>query len=232
MSGRHGKGAEVTYMKRFGLVALVALALNACVPGYLEQNNSQVLMRITKVSSESGEDEEESDFLLSDVTPVFNDNAVLTVEVLPKNSNELLVTGRFNDVMVERYEVRYFRTDGRNTEGVDVPYRFTGALGTLIPVNSDGDIPFIVVRHSAKLEPPLKNLAFVNGTGSGGGLDILTVIAEITIHGRTTSGEIVRAAARLTITFADFADEDTTTTTLAGGGGSTTTTVPSGQSGF
>lgn len=219
-------------MKRFGLVALAALALNACVPEYLEQNNSQVLMRIIKVSSESGENEEEGDFLLSDVTPVFNDNAVLTVEVLAKNPS-IQDVGRFNDVMIERYEVRYFRTDGRNTEGVDVPYRFTGAIGTLIPVNTDGDIAFIVVRHTAKLEPPLKNLVFIPGTVSGGGLDILTCIAEITLHGRTTRGEAVTASARLTVTFADFADDTTdVTTTLAGGTTTTTTTVPTSRTGF
>jgi hypothetical protein len=201
-------------MKRFGLsaLAMAALTLNACVPDYLETNNSQVIMRITKVSSEAGEQAEPSDFLHSDVVPVFNDNAVITVEVLPKNPT-IEVTGRFNDVMIERYEVRYFRTDGRNQEGVDVPFRITGPLGTLIPLGEDADVAFVVVRHQAKTEPPLRNLAFIPDLGSGGGLDILTVVAEITLHGRTTRGEGVTASARLQITFADFADDDTDVST-------------------
>ena len=31
-------------------------------------------------------------------------------------------------MVVERYAVRYYRCDGRNTEGVDVPYCFQGPL--------------------------------------------------------------------------------------------------------
>lgn len=213
-------------MKRFGLSALAvaALSLNACVPDYLETNNSQVMMRISKVSSEEGEDEEPGDFLLSDVSPVFNDNAILTVEVLPKNPT-VDITSRFNDVMIERYEVRYLRSDGHNQEGVDVPFRITGPLGTLIPVNAEGDIAFVVVRHTAKLEPPLRNLQSVNNLGQGGGLSILTVFAEITLHGRTTRGEGVTASARLQITFADFADDDDTATTVATTTSTTTTTT-------
>lgn len=220
-------------MKRFGLVVLAALAFNACTPEFLTQNNSQVLMRVVKVSSEAGEESEEGDFLLSDVIPVFNDNAVITVEVLAKNPT-LPDPGRFNDVMIERYEVRYFRTDGRNQEGVDVPYRITGPLGTLIPVNSNADVAFVIVRHQAKEEPPLRNLRFVTNTGNGGGLGILTVVAEITLHGRTTRGEGVTASSRLQITFADFADENepTTSSTVPTSTTPTTTTLAGRPSGF
>jgi hypothetical protein len=198
-------------MKRFGFVVAVAMALTACTPDFVEQNSSSVLLRIVKVSSEAGEQEEESDFLLSDVTPNFNDNAVLTVEVLSKNPNTLAL-GSFNDVYLERYEVRYFRTDGRNQEGVDVPFRFTGALGTLARVNVETDVAFVVVRHQAKDEPPLRNLASVTVGDTGallaGGANILTTIAEITIHGRTTSGHALTATGRLTVTFANFADAE------------------------
>jgi hypothetical protein len=211
---------------------MAALTLNACVPDYLETNNSQVIMRITKVSSESGEEEEPGDFLLSDVAPNFNDNAILTVEVLPKNPS-IEVPGRFNDVMVERYEVRYFRSDGRNQEGVDVPFRISGPLGTLIPLGEDADVAFVVVRHAAKREPPLLNLQTVTNLGSGGGLDVLTCVAEITLHGRTTRGEGVTASARLQITFADFADaEDDTTSTVATTTTTTSTTLSPQRTGF
>ena len=162
---------------------------------------------------------------------MFNDNAVLTVEVLPKNPN-ILEPGRFNDVMIERYEVRYFRTDGRNAEGVDVPFRFTGGLGTLIPVEQRRRRR---VRRrtahrqagAAAQEPERSSTAPAAAEASTSS----HVIAEITIHGRTTSGEVVRAAARLNITFADFAD-DTTNASSTVPGSTTATTVPSGQSGF
>jgi hypothetical protein len=60
---------------------------------------------------------------------------------------------------------------------------------------------FVIVRHEAKLEPPLRNMR------GGGGLDILHTIANITLHGRTTSGKAVQVQGRLEVTFADFADD-------------------------
>jgi hypothetical protein len=81
----------------------------------------------------------------------------------------------------------------------------------------------VVVRHSAKEEPPLRNLAFfpqvdVNN-GVGGGEGIIHAIAGITVHGRTVSGRAVSAFGRLTVTFADF----------AGGGLQQPSPVPSAQ---
>jgi hypothetical protein len=31
-----------------------------------------------------------------------------------------------SDIVIERYDIRYIRSDGLSTEGVDVPYRITG----------------------------------------------------------------------------------------------------------
>jgi hypothetical protein len=182
----------------------------SCTPDFVEQNDSDVILRFVKIIGLEGEGEDEGDVLLSDVTPIFNDNARLSLEVIPKNPNPQIL-GNFNDVFLERYEVRYFRTDGRNTEGVDVPYRFTGAMATLVPANGQADAIIVVVRHTAKEEPPLRNLAFepqsnVPG-GPGGGHGIIHTIAEITVHGRTTSGKALAVTGRLTVTFADFADE-------------------------
>jgi hypothetical protein len=81
-------------------------------------------------------------------------------------------------------------------------------MATLVPVGEGAEAVIMVVRHQAKLEPPLRNLAFVTPTVNGGGQGILTTIAEITVHGRTTSGKGVSAQGRLTISFADFADAE------------------------
>ncbi len=35
-------------------------------------------------------------------------------------------------VFVERYEIRYYRSDGRATQGVDVPYTISGNLTTAV----------------------------------------------------------------------------------------------------
>jgi hypothetical protein len=208
-----------------GLGLILALAFGlSCTPGFLDNNQADVILRIAKITGTQGSagaaGGEESDFLNSDVDPVFNDNATLSFEVLAKNPNVASV-GLFNDVTLERYEVRYFRSDGRNQEGVDVPYRITGPMATLVPAGSGasagtGSASIVVVRHQAKIEPPLLNLqsVVVNSTGSltVGGAGILTCIAEITVHGRTTSGKVVSASGRLQINFANFADSTPTST--------------------
>ena len=99
-------------------------------------------------------------------------------------------------VFLDRYEVEYCRTDGRNMEGVDVPYRITGPLrGTCTSPRTRGGRGVRghhVVSHLAKFEPPLSNLVGFNVAGSSPtdpfvvpGQGIITTIAEITIHGRT-----------------------------------------------
>jgi hypothetical protein len=42
---------------------------------------------------------------------------------------------------------------------------------------------------------------------NGGGAQVLTTVARITIHGRTVSGRAVMTETALQITFADFADQ-------------------------
>ena len=61
---------------------------------------------------------------------------------------------------------------------------------------------FEIVRHQAKLEPPLKNLA-----GAGGGLGFISTIAEITFYGHDQNGNEVSVTGRMDVQFGDFADK-------------------------
>jgi hypothetical protein len=143
--------------------------------------------------------------LTSDVltgTTVVPDFANVTLAVRPKNQNFTNVPQIPLAVFVERYEIRYFRSDGRSVEGVDVPHRISGNITTAVDAGTDSatnvTISVEVVRRQAKLEPPLRNLV------AGGGELVLTCFAEITIHGRTTAGDAVKTSGRLQIDFADF----------------------------
>lgn len=203
----HGRSPATRLLSLLVVAALVSFG---CTADFATQSEADVILTITKIEANPGaEGQNDGDFLLSDVTPVFNDNATITFFLIPKNANTQVI-GNFNDVFLERYEVRFFRTDGRNTEGVDVPFRFTGAMATMVPVGVPTGAAVIVVRHSAKEEPPLRNLAFLPqgnvNNGVGGGEGIIHAIAEMTFHGRTISGRAVSATGRLSITFADFAD--------------------------
>lgn len=203
-----------------GAVVSVGLAMVGCVPDWAQQNSSPYIMEIASITKADG-----SLPILSDVSfPVINDEANVVVNIFRKNNNTGLGTSPVEHIYLERYEVRYFRTDGRNQEGVDVPFRITGPLGN-VRFHTPGpggageveaDILITIVRHQAKSEPPLRNLeGGVRGDTNVfqlPGAFVLTTVAEITIHGRTLQGDALVAVGRQQVTFADFPDE--------GGGGS------------
>jgi len=175
---------------------LGALAASGCVPDWAKQGDSPEILLMTAISGGTP--------LTSDVRistgSVCPDFTSLRVENHPKNP---LVsgTGFRGDIVIERYSVRYFRSDGRSTEGVDVPYAITGNVAQEIQEGSAAVLVLEVVRRQAKLEPPLRNLT------SGGGAQVVTMFAEVTIHARSTVNQTTNSAtARLQIDFADFVD--------------------------
>jgi len=188
-------------------MALGALALTGCTPSFVTNSQGDVLLTITEIAGVAGagpEADQDASSLFSDVVTgggVINDNAKVSVRLDLKNGNNAVTAGSFNDVLLERYEVSFTRTDGHNTQGVDVPYAFSGPMAIRVSVGGATEAVFVIVRHEAKLEEPLRNMR------DAGGLDVLHCIANITLHGRTTAGTAVQASGRLEVTFADFADQ-------------------------
>lgn len=106
-----------------------------------------------------------------------------------------------NSVTITRYRVVFKRTDGRSTQGVDVPYTFDGAVtATIPPDGSSVAASFVLVRAVAKQEPPL-----ITMVGAGGALYIST-LAEITFYGRDQAGNEVNVTGTITVNFADWGD--------------------------
>jgi hypothetical protein len=143
--------------------------------------------------------------------PVTSNIVNVAVANRTKNPNLSITSRVAMAVIIERYEVRYFRSDGKNTEGVDVPYRISGNItrGFDVEASSTVDVPVEVVRAQAKVEPPLTNLrggtTFENnGAVTNGQALVITCFAEITIHGRTLAGEAVAGTGRLQIDFSDW----------------------------
>src|SRR5207247_1727909 len=117
--------------------------------------------------------------LLSDVVTVvagvsstFNDPGQATLQLAMKD-----VVGTqpstANFITVTQYHVEYFRTDGQNVQGVDVPFAFDGAITSTVAGTST--VSFTLVRHTAKEEAPLETLR--------SGASPLTVIARVTFYG-------------------------------------------------
>lgn len=189
-----------------GLVLLAAFASASC--GEMARTGrAPVLLVIDDIAASAGEATDFTATLLSDVQTgggVFNDNGRANFRITLKNPGTLgspLAPSSLNDVTITRYRVRYLRSDGRNTEGVDVPYGFDGGVTSTI-TSAGGQVVFLLVRHTAKREAPLRNM------WNGGGLRLLTTIAEVTFFGRDQAGNEVTAVGNITITFGDFADPE------------------------
>ncbi len=104
-----------------------------------------------------------------------------------------------NAITVTRYRVVFRRSDGRNTQGVDVPYAFDGGASGTFDANG-GTLSFALVRAQAKMEAPLKALR------GGGGDIVISTIAEITFYGRDQNGNDVQVTGMMSVNFADWGD--------------------------
>jgi hypothetical protein len=169
------------------------VAASGCTPDYVTGSEAPVFLFINSINSGAPLDSD-----VQDEGTITEDEVTVEVANRQKNPNFTAVPQVAMAIDIDRYEVRYFRSDGRNTEGVDVPYRITGNIRTVVDVGDNVSFPLEVVRRQAKLEPPLRNLV------NGGGEIVITCFAEVTLHGRTTAGQAVQATGRLQIDFADL----------------------------
>ena len=186
---------------------------SACGGELMRTGRSPVYLTVESMEGVAGGGGESGGFLMSDVQvlisqsvngvttqvpTIFNDS--LRVELRVNEKNPDAVSSPINAVTLTRYRVDFRRADGRNTPGVDVPFGFDGGLGVTISPGGLANVAIDLVRHQAKLEPPLKNLA---GTGGQG---FISTIAEITFYGRDQNGNEVSTTGRIDVQFGDFGD--------------------------
>jgi hypothetical protein len=127
---------------------------------------------------------------------VFNDVGQVVLRLVPKDVSNPTAPSTNNEVTINRFRVDYRRADGRNTPGVDVPYGFDGAVTGTVAIGSQLTLGFEIVRHAAKLEPPL--IALVNSP------TIITTLAEVTFYGQDRVGNEVTVTGSIQIDFANF----------------------------
>lgn len=132
---------------------------------------------------------------------VYNDLGQATIRAEMKNQLSTTAPSPINAITINRYRVRFRRTDGRNTEGIDVPYGFDGATTATVNVGGSATIGFDLVRHQAKVERPLVTLV------GGRGLVFISCIAEVTFYGSDQAGNEVSITGTIDVQFADYGDE-------------------------
>jgi hypothetical protein len=189
----------------FGLIALVALTASchdqAC------QGHSPVYLVVDSILVANGGSATPTFAgapLLSDVQTkgsVFNDLGQVTLHISLKDigpGSTALTPSSNNQVTITRYHVDYIRADGKNTPGVDVPFGFDGTMTGTVPVSGTVNIAFELVRHDAKLEPPLAQLV--------SNLTVINTIAHITFYGQDLAGNAISVTGTVSVDFANFAD--------------------------
>jgi hypothetical protein len=186
------------FVKLLFVVALVAVS-SACGE-FTREGRAPVVLVVDSLIV--GDDEQGT--LLSDVitkNSTLNDMAEVEMRLVLKDPGPPGVTvgpSLLNAVTITRYRVEYRRTDGRSTQGVDVPYSFDSALTFTVPNDGVATGVFQLVRHTAKEEAPLKALA--------SNFDIISTIAYVTFYGHDQAGNDVSATATIGVDFGNFAD--------------------------
>src|SRR6185295_4428286 len=113
---------------------------------------------------------------------VFNDVGTATLHLAPKDVTATAPTTN-NAVTITRIHIKYVRSDGRNTQGVYVPYEWDAAATVTIPPSGSGTVGFELVRHVAKEESPLVQLI--------SNPSIINTITEVTFFGQDQTGNEV-----------------------------------------
>lgn len=206
----------------FKILALIPLAFVLIACNSIENDTRSASILI--VDSLMGEDAEgnaanylESDVLFMDKdgnTSITADAAIASLSARLLDPASITGPSYLNAITITRYVVSYTRSDGRGTEGVDVPYSFDGQLTAVIGIGSARDISMTIVRAAAKMEPPLVDMHIGRDAG------VLTAHARVDFYGHDQVGNDVKATGYLTIHFANYINEipETPTTTPSAAG--------------
>jgi hypothetical protein len=186
----------------FASIACLA-AMTAGCGDFVRQDQTSGILIIDALEAASGAEDTLTfaGTLQSDVVTggVFSDAGRVTLRVISKDLVHPIRPS--NAVTITRYLVTFRRTDGRNTPGVDVPHPFDSALTFTVGSASSGTTQsFELIRHIAKLEPPLLGLR--------NNPVIISTVADVTFFGRDQAGRETSTTGSIGVQFGNFADPD------------------------
>jgi hypothetical protein len=202
---------KVVWGRRVRVLAAVVLAgLSASCGDMQREGQASSFLIVSALQAARGDDPTKfagnllSDVLtvVKDVPTIFNDVGQVQLSLGmkdPGSTNSPTTPTSANFITVTRYHVQFVRADGRNTQGVDVPYAFDGAFTVTVGAD-DATAAFTLVRNVAKEEAPLAALK--------SSAVILSTIAQITFYGHDQTGREVSATASISVDFGNFADKD------------------------
>ena len=186
------------------LLAFLAFSTPSCNVVENDTTGASTII-IDSLLSDGGAPYIESDVcvLKNGACTVATDAAKVTMRTVTLNPDQ--AESFYHDITIKHYTVEFVRPDGKKTQGVDVPYAFTGDLSVTVPVNGTATFSFILVPVRAKLEAPLTRLVGVQSEMT------LQTRATVTFYGEDQAGNELQVKGQMTVSFADYADKETKT---------------------
>ncbi len=188
------------------LLALTAsVAAGGCTAGTNDSTPGPVLLIVGNVSQTS---DPFGDILTSGGT-IPEDTVQVNFTARLKNPSDLTQPA-LQDIVLERYEVTFERTDG----GTAVPAGFQRSMSARVRVTPHGQqneflttVDVVVMPSTSKTQPPISHL-ISPGVEPGTGFVNIQVRATIRFFGTTVSGQAMSAETAVGINFADFGDSN------------------------
>jgi hypothetical protein len=193
------------------LAACAAAVVFAAACSPIEKDNDAISQLYIESITGNLVDGSESSFVQSDVlyqntttgvTTVYADTASVLLGVRQLDPQPLMGPSSFANVTVTHYSVSYFRSDGKSTPGIDVPYGFSGPVTVRVVVGTPTALTLVIVREAAKQEAPLINIL-----QAGTRAEVIAATAKIEIYGIDGSNKTVKTTGYIPVYFANFANE-------------------------
>jgi len=191
------------------MAPVVALAMGCSVVGNIDETANAVVLvinSITPTSDPFGDVLSTSGTIPDDgISVIFSAHLKSPIAASPN-----ITTPELQDIVLERYEVTFQRTDG----GTQVPPGFTRAMTARVRLTALGSgtlnsttVALVILPSTTKAQPPISFL-ISPGTEPGTNYANIQVRATITFFGKTLSGDAVTVTGQLGINLANFGDDN------------------------
>ncbi len=192
------------------VVSMAGLIAGCTAPGLVDNADSSVIFQVEEVvltSNPWGDVLTTGGTILDDVADV----TLTAVLKAPISTVPGLTTPDLQNIILERYEVTYTRTDG----GTSVPPGFTRGIGGMVrltAINSDEVEGFtlenlVIVPSTIKAQPPISFL-ISPGTEPDTNFANIQVNARVQFFGRTVAGFPVTVVTFIGVNFANYGDDN------------------------
>jgi len=194
------------------LVPITALAFGCSAAGDIDGTASAVILVINSITPVVVDTHTFGDVITNGT--LYDDTVLATLSAhlkAPISTNPTTLTPELQDIILDRFEVTFTRTDG----GTSVPPGFVRGITARVRLTELGsdelvetEVGLTIFPNTTKAQPPVSYLVSPGSEPDTNYVNI-QVQARIQFFGRTLSGDEVTATGYLGINLANFGDPET-----------------------